>query len=138
MDCAQLIISVKQNPCKPRLAVQPLLIIILAAITIFGCRSNDSKLTTLTIGDDGSVNVVESYIRQQLKCPESFQAIHWTKLQRKQDLSGDSVYTLSVIYRSKNKDGKTYMSSKRFDFDKHGLILFEMGIPPFQEIAGNQ
>lgn len=94
--------------------------------------SNTKRKTGIYNAKDGSVYQVEEYLKKELAHPESFQAIHWSTVEKSGDLIGTLIYKVSVIYKAIDKDGKPFMSSKMFELDEAGNVWMVMDVDPFR------
>lgn len=83
---------------------------------------------------DDAVPQVEEYIKKNiLKDSESLEIIHWSKLVKRTTL--DMLpYRVGVVYKIKKTNGNFRMESKVFDLDKNKNVMFEVSVPPFENM----
>lgn len=76
---------------------------------------------------DNSVIQVESYLKQHLKDPDSYQSIEWDHVKEISDkiTSENGGYKYSVLhkYRAKNSFGGYNIETDLFKFDKDGNVI---------------
>lgn len=107
-----------------------LLLVVGALTVLYIMKEQEATHKDALSRADGSVPKVEEYIRQNLLAdPESFVAVHWSKLQQFAAF-GDTTYKVAVIYKGKNKQNKIAMYSKVFELSPHGRVVLVMDVPP--------
>lgn len=67
---------------------------------------------------NGSVYQVEQYLRARLHDPSSFEAVHWSPVQRR-----DGQYVVSLRYRAKNALGAMVVNDATFVLNSSGVVL---------------
>ena len=83
---------------------------------------------------DGAVPQVEDYIKKHiLKNSESLEIVHWSKLVDRTELDMLS-YRVGVVYKIKKPNGDFRMESKVFDLDINKNVMFEVNVPPFENM----
>lgn len=67
---------------------------------------------------DGSVLQVESWLKQNLKDPDSFEAIEWSKV-----IKNENGYFVRCKYRAKNSFGGYAVENKLFMLNSSGEVI---------------
>lgn len=88
----------------------------------FGSSESDSKNlgTVYNNSWDGSVSQVEQYLKNNLKDPDSFEAIEWSNVQKESDGS----FFVRCKYRAKNSFGGYVIENKIFYLDAQGTVTY--------------
>lgn len=109
-----------------------IMFIALAAYAFFTSGGNDSKPKSATVAHpkravvfnsewDGSVRQVKRYLLNQLKDPDSFEAIDWSPV--KQIDRPDAKFMVRCQYRAKNSYGGYVVSNQLFYLDGKGNVV---------------
>jgi len=109
-----------------------LLLGIAAAIHFLTASTNAERKRGIYNAKDGSVYQVEEFLKKELANPESFQAIHWSTVEKSGDLIGSVIYKVSVIYKALDNQGKPFMASKMLELDEAGNVWMVMDVDPFR------
>lgn len=100
------------------------IVIAVLLVVVTTCQSGKSKEPTRpppevvsNSGWDGSVHQVERWLKQNLKDPESFQAIEWGAVTKT-----ENGFMVRCKYRAKNSFGGSMVSSQMFILDASGKV----------------
>jgi hypothetical protein len=86
------------------------------------------------ISTKDAVPQVEEYIKKHIiKDSESLEIVHWSKLVERTGMDMLS-YRVGVVYKIKKANGDFRMESKVFDLDKNKNVMFEVSVPPFENM----
>ena len=121
-----------KSPILRSFLIAFLLLGIAAAIHFLTTSTNTERKRGIYNAKDGSVYQVEDYLKKELANPESFQAIHWSAVEKTGDLIGSGMYRVSVIYKASDNGGKPFMASKMFELDEEGNVWMVMEVDPFR------
>ncbi len=72
---------------------------------------------------DNSVHQVESYLKRNLKDPNSFEALSWSKVKDKNNNNNGYRYKVFVKYRAKNSFGGYVVKTDLFYLDEKGNVV---------------
>lgn len=95
------------------------LIVILSALT---SKENSSKPAVYNSAWDNSVWQAEKYLKHNLKDPDSYQSIEWSKVSESNGVRG-SKYIVRNKYRAKNSLGGYVIENKIFFLSEKGDVL---------------
>ncbi|HZH63447.1 MAG TPA: hypothetical protein VEY10_01060 [Flavisolibacter sp.] len=115
--------------------------IIVLLFTVLICSILLFKLLPLLLGNESrnistkdAVPQVEEYIKKHIiKDSESLEIVHWSKLVERTAMDMLS-YRVGVVYKIKKANGDFRMESKVFDLDKNKNVMFEVSVPPFENM----
>src|SRR5829696_1312689 len=121
----------KKSFTVAKLIIIPVTLLLVAFIYFFLLNKQDSNNQEAVFSNpDGSVRQVVNYLKKtELKNPDSFTPVHWSKLQ-KTETFGITGYRVGVIYRAKNENNEFATYSKVFELDDKGSIVFVSDIGP--------
>lgn len=95
-------------------------IAIIIVLVIIGNLSDDNTSATVrNSGYDASVHQVKSYVKQNLRDPDSYQSIEWSAVQTKTN----GGYYVRHKYRAKNGFGGYVIENKIFHLDNQGNVI---------------
>ena len=126
----------QQKPLYLKTAIFIVILILLAgAFYVFVVDKKEIKRSeTVAAQSDGSVEQVVKYLKEtELENPDSFTAIHWSKLQKTTDMLGITTYKVALIYKAKNNKNEFIMESKIFELDESGNIMFALDVEPMKK-----
>jgi hypothetical protein len=119
---------------KPAIFIVMLVLLTGAGYLFVVNRKEIKRPETVAAQPDGSVEQVVKYLKEtELENPDSFTAIHWSKLQKSTDMLGITTYKVALIYKAKNTKNEFIMDSKIFELDESGNIMFAMDVEPMKK-----
>lgn len=130
INAAPLVVAKPVESVGPGQAVAFLLFGALAIFVLYQCNkpedpakaaaraASDRALLSNNSKYDGSVYWVEKYLKQNLKDPDSYQAIDWSAVQS----AAGGRLEVRHKYRAKNSFGGYAIENKVFTFDESGNV----------------
>ncbi len=88
-------------------------------------KAENNQILSANSKWNGSVFWVETYLKKNLKDPDSYQSIEWSSVR---DL-GDGTKQVRHKYRAKNSFGGYEVANQRFTFTEAGSVLSVVDIP---------
>lgn len=92
-------------------------------VIYFFATDTTSKLKVKNSPWDSSVHQVESYIKNHLKDPDSFEAISWTNVYDLKHSDNGYRYKVRVRYRAKNSFGGYVIENELFYLNENGNVV---------------
>ena len=93
-------------------------VVVVGALFIVWNLPDDDSTVVRSSSYDGSVRQVKTYLKRNLKDPDSFEAIEWSPL-NKQSNGG---YSVRCKYRAKNSFGGYVVENQVFYLDSKGNV----------------
>lgn len=121
-------IPIKESPLKDKTLI--IIGTVLFAFWLIFSNNNDNNTSKANVKNnylDSSVHQVESYLRNYLNDPKSYEGIEWSKVNETKN-NDNYKYWVRHKFRAKNSLGGYVIENKIFYLDKNGNVINEIDV----------